>query len=86
MDGLEAGYNKLKEILGTQEVYLFKREQNEEFYLVGIRETSCSQRSKIIDKVLDEIYKYGDEFFVTIIITSRENFEKLKDSLGTRIL
>ncbi|ARM74915.1 hypothetical protein [Acidianus manzaensis] len=85
MEAIKAGYSKLKEIIDSKEVYLFKGE-DEEYYLVGIKETSCAEKSKIIDKVLDEIYKHGEEFFVTVIITSKENFEKIKDSLGTRIL
>lgn len=84
MEALKAGYNKLKEILGTNEVYLFRRD--DEYYLVGIKQSSCSEKSKVIDRVLDEIYKYGNEFYVTILITSKENFEKLKDNLGIRIL
>ncbi|AWR96435.1 hypothetical protein DFR86_01975 [Acidianus sulfidivorans JP7] len=85
MEAIKAGYNKLKEVAKSNDVYLFKGE-DDEYYLVAIKEASCSEKSKIIDKVLDEIYKYGNEFFVTIIITSKENFEKIKDTLGERIL
>ncbi len=79
---LEEGYKELLKFV--EEAYAFQNE--EEYALVGIKASSCSEKSKIIDKVLDKIYKYGDQFYVSVIITDRENFEKIRHSLGKQLL
>ncbi|AWR99151.1 hypothetical protein [Metallosphaera hakonensis] len=81
MDGIKAGLLKLKEI--TQDVKVFRFE--DQYTLVGIAKVGCRDKSKIVDAVLDEVYKHGDEFNLTILLLTRDSFEKIKDSLGEDI-
>jgi hypothetical protein len=80
--GIYEGYKVLKQITG--EAYVFENE--DQYFLVGIEKASCKDKSKIIDKVLDKIYNYGNEFFVSVIITEKENFEKIKKELGKQVI
>lgn len=81
MNGILAGYKKLKEIVG--EVHAFVHE--DQYTLVAVGGAGCKQRSKIVDSVLDEVYKYGDEFLLTVLILDREAYERLKESLGREV-
>ncbi|BCS92697.1 hypothetical protein L3N51_02102 [Metallosphaera sp. J1] len=81
MDGITAGFLKLRELVG--EARAFRLE--DQYTLVGIREMGCKEKSKIVDLVLDEVYKYGDEFNLTILLLGSEGLERLKQSLGEDI-
>ncbi|MCI2415199.1 MAG: hypothetical protein MPF33_08190 [Candidatus Aramenus sp.] len=79
---LEEGYKELLKF--ADEAYAFQNE--DEYVLVGIKATSCMEKTKIIDKVLDKVYQYGNEFYLSVIITDRENFEKIKEKLGKQLI
>ncbi|MCY0861008.1 MAG: hypothetical protein OWQ52_01090 [Metallosphaera prunae] len=81
MDGITAGFLKLKELVG--EARVFKLE--DQYTMVGIRKLSCREKSKIVDQVLDEVYKYGDNFNLTILLLGEDGLENVKDGLGEDI-
>ncbi|MEM3347907.1 MAG: hypothetical protein QXR57_06725 [Metallosphaera sp.] len=81
MNGIKAGYLKLKELVG--DAWAFKQE--DQYTLVGVNRVSCKEKTKIVDAVLNEVYKYGDEFYITVLLLSIESFERIKGSLGEDI-
>ena len=38
------------------------------YYLIGVGKVDCKRNSKIVDEVLDEVYKYTDSINLTILI------------------
>ncbi|MDT7861919.1 MAG: hypothetical protein RRA45_06870 [Saccharolobus sp.] len=73
-----AAYNKAKELNGNDKVYLFKDSYGA-YYMVIIRSLSCRDRSKIIDAIYDEIYKYTDQVDLTILFLTNETYKEFID-------
>jgi hypothetical protein len=81
MNGILAGYRKLKELVG--DVHIFVKE--DQYTLLGVSKVGCKDRSKIVDRVLEEVYKHGDEFLLTVLIMDGEAYKKLKGDLGREV-
>ncbi|QKR00343.1 hypothetical protein GWK48_08120 [Metallosphaera tengchongensis] len=81
MDGITAGFMKFKELVKGARA--FKMEDQVTF--VGFMNASCSQKSKLVDAVLDEVYKYGESFNLTILVLSEDKSRELGSNLGDDI-
>ncbi|WP_052349483.1 hypothetical protein [Candidatus Acidianus copahuensis] len=82
--GVLAGARKLRELISS-DVKTF--EKDDEYFIVGISESplSCSERSEIIDKVLDEAYKYANSLYLTVLIVNNESYKQIRENLGKEI-
>jgi len=72
-DAIVAGAKKLSELInGEVEVY---EGEEDEYYLIGISKVDCKTYSRIIDQVLNEIYKYTDSINVIILLMEEKAYK-----------
>ncbi|QGA54739.1 hypothetical protein GFS03_09210 [Sulfolobus sp. E5-1-F] len=73
-----AAYKKAKELNNDGEVHLFK-DENGAYYLVIVRTANCKEKSKLIDAIYDEVYKYTNETNLIILIMSKSAYKAFAD-------
>ncbi|AKA73769.1 hypothetical protein SULI_07440 [Saccharolobus solfataricus] len=71
-------YNKARELNKDGEVHLFK-DKSGAYYLIIVRTANCKEKSKLIDAIYDEVYKYTDEIELTILIMSKSTYKAFAD-------
>ncbi|MEM3515333.1 MAG: hypothetical protein QW281_01545 [Saccharolobus sp.] len=72
-DIILAAYKKAKELNNDGDVYVFK-DKHASYYLIIVKGASCKEKSKIINIIYDEVYKYTDEIDLIVFILDKDNF------------
>ncbi len=71
---IKNAFKKAKEIVNDSEIHVF-RDSYDAYYMVIVRQASCKDKSKIIDKIYDEVYKTVDQIDLTIYIFTEEAYK-----------
>lgn len=75
---IEEGFKKFSELVEKPGLFV---DDDGAYFLIGIGIPNCKNDSKIVDEVLNEIYKYTEEINVTILIVPESVYPEVTSKL-----
>ena len=62
---IEEGFKKFSSLVKNPGLFV---DEDGAYYFIGVGNVNCKENSRIVEAVLDEVYKYTDEANVTVLI------------------
>lgn len=75
---IEEGFKKFSELVDNAGLFI---DEDGAYFLIGVGVPNCKNNSKIVEQVLNEIYKYTDEINVTILIVPENVYPEVTAKL-----
>jgi hypothetical protein len=75
---LEAGLEKFLQYVRKGGAFV---DGDGNYYLIGVGEVNCKRNSRIVNEVLDEVYKYTDNINLTVLIVPEGVYDEIVSKL-----
>ena len=75
---IEEGFKKFSELVDNAGLFI---DEDGAYFLIGVGVPNCKNNSRIVEQVLNEIYKYTDEINVTILIVPENVYPEVTAKL-----